>query len=210
MKTRIGLLIALGALPLVLAACGGGGAKAGASSSSTTTEVPSGSSNGARDTSAFRQCLSEHGVTLPSGNFGGPPGGANGSAPNGSAPNGSLPNPGANGGPPQGGFSGGNDPKFQQAIQACRSKLPNGTFPNGGRGGGFGQNSQAFQAYTSCLKDHGVKVPARPSGANAAANPGGLRNLQSDPKFTAANNTCQVLLPARNAGNGATTTTVGS
>ena len=66
-------------------------------------------------------------------------------------------------------------------------------------GGGFGQNSQAFQAYTSCLKDHGVTVPSGPSGASGARRtPGDFRNLQSDPKFAAANKTCQVLLPARN------------
>jgi hypothetical protein len=38
------------------------------------------------------------------------------------------------------------------------------------------------------------------------ANPGGLRDLQSDPKFIEANKTCSALLPARNGG---TTTTVG-
>ena len=201
MKIRIGLLMALGALPLLLTACGGGGANAGASSSSsTTTGGSSGTSNRARDTSAFRKCLSDHGVTLPSGNFGGPPGGGDGA-------NGSPPNPGANGGPPQGGFPGGNNPKFQEAMNACRSKLPSG------RRGGFGRNSQAFQAYTSCLKDHGVTVPSGGSGAtggSGSASPGALRNLQSDPKFIAANKTCQALLPARNGGNGPTSTTVGT
>ena len=58
--------------------------------------------------------------------------------------------------------------KLQSAIQAC-----------GGAAGGFpggGQNAQAFQAYTCCLSDHGVKVPTadrdpgrrRPSTATRA------------------------------------------
>ena len=128
MKLRIGVLAVLGVLPLVLAGCGGGGNKAGASSSNT-----SGTSGASGDTSAFTQCLSDHGVTLPSGgNFGGgPPGGGEGGV-----PSGSFPNPGEGGGPPGGTFPGGNNSKFQEAIQACRSKLP-----NGGQGNGFPEHA---------------------------------------------------------------------
>jgi len=188
MKLRITLLLAvLGAVALALTACGGGGSNAGASSTSTTP------ASGARNNSAFTKCLSEHGVTLPTGNLN-PPSGGDGNPPSGGSPAGG---PSGSGGPPPGGFLGGNNSKTQQAFSACRSKLP-----SGGRGR-FGQNSQAFQAYTSCLKDHGVTVPSGPSGASGA-NPGSFRALQSDPEFAAANKTCQVLLPAR---NGNTTTT---
>lgn len=85
MRLRILVLCLIGAMSPFLAACGGGETKAVASSSS----------NVAGGTSAFTQCLSKHGVTLPSG-------------------------------PSNGVFPGGNNFKFQQAIQACRSKLPNG------------------------------------------------------------------------------------
>jgi hypothetical protein len=183
MKTRLLALCLLAAAPLTLAACGGG-TKANASSSSTTT----GNANNA----AFRECLSEHGVDVSAGNFG-PPGGSG-------APNGSRPDfADGQGTPPRGSFPGGNDPKFQEAFSACRSKLPSG----GNDGAGFGQYPQALQAYTSCLKDHGVKVPSTSSGSG---NPGALGSLQSDPKFAAANKTCRALLPAR---NGTTTTTAG-
>jgi hypothetical protein len=186
MKTRLWAFSLLAAAPLLLAACGGGGAKANASDSPTTT--------GNANNSAFTKCLSEHGVTVPAGN-GGPPGG------NGAPPNGSRPDFGnGQGTPPRGSFPGGNNSKFQEAFSACRSKLPNG----GNGGPGFGQNSQAFQAYTSCLKDHGVKTP---STNGSAADPGAIGRLQSDPKFAAANKTCRALLPAR---NGTTTTTTGS
>jgi hypothetical protein len=193
MKLRIGVLALMGVLPLVLTACGGGGNKAEASSSTTP------SSDGAGDTSAFTKCLSDHGVTLPSGADLGRPGGSEGGP-----PNGELPNPGDGGGPPGGTFPGGNNSDFQEAIQACRSKLPNG---GQGFGGNGSQNAQAFQAYTSCLKDHGVNVPSGASGASGAAGPGAIGDLQSDPKFASANKTCQALLPSR---AGSTTTTVGN
>ncbi len=81
MKLRIGVLALMGVLPLVLTACGGGGNKAEASSSTTP------SSDGAGDTSAFTKCLSDHGVTLPSGADFGRPGGGEGGPPNGEVPN---------------------------------------------------------------------------------------------------------------------------
>jgi hypothetical protein len=140
--------------------------------------------------------LSDHGVTLPAGfgqggGNGGPP--ANGSRPDFGSGNGS-------GTPPRGSFPGSTDPKFQQAFSACRSQLP-----NGGRGGfGGGANSQAFQAYTSCLRDHGVNVPTTTAGGSAT--PGSRPNFQDDPKFASANQTCRALLPT----NGSTPTTSGS
>jgi hypothetical protein len=140
----------------------------------------------------YRSCLKAHGVKLatnprPSTD---PTGGANGS--------------------PRGGFGGGgfgsgnfvptNLPKgvtlkkYQAAQKACASKRP------AGGSGRFGQqNSAQFQAYLSCLSDHGVKVPTN----------GGLRGLdRNDPTFQAANQICGVLLPnPPGSGAGGTTTT---
>jgi hypothetical protein len=180
---------------LVLGACGGSSGSAASSSTSTT----GGGSNG--QNSAFTACLKQHGVTLPAGGFGG-----NGAGPGGGGPprgaTGSLPN----GSPPIGG-SGGRGPSIsipgvsrqdlQAAFSACRSKLPSGRF-------GGGANPQDLQAYTSCLGDHGVKVPTSGSGSQPGGRPG-LGALRSDPKFAAANKTCRALLPT-NAGSTTTTT----
>ena len=144
----------------------------------------------------YRTCLAKHGVKLPknSGGFpgGGPPGG---SLPGGATPGGSSPSGGT---PPSGpaaemvGARGGRCPKASarrsstSAQKACRSKLP-----NGGRGGGPGGGSEAFQAYLSCLRDHGVKVPE--PGKNGSNRPPSFD--PNDPTFAAANQTCGVLAP---------------
>jgi hypothetical protein len=165
-------VLALGA-PLVLAACGGGSssstaAAAGASGSTTTVK-------GATSRTALSDCLKQHGVTLPAGfGSGGPPSG--GTPP--SLPAGATP-----GSPPAGGTPGSlpagvDQQKLQSAFKAC-----------GGTGNGFpggGQNRQAFQAYTSCLGDHGVKVAS-------GKTPGTFdRNSAA---FVAANKVCAALLP---------------
>jgi hypothetical protein len=143
--------------------------------------------------------MSSHGITLalptrPSGN-----GGPSSTTPGETRP--ARPN-GGNGGTGGGGFGGGfanrfNTPpagvdaaKYKTALAACKSKLP--TF------GGGGQNNTAFQAYTSCLKDHGVTLPTQ--GGSGSLN-------RNDPKVKAAMTTCAPLLPAGGfRGNGSTTT----
>ena len=68
-----------------------------------------------------------------------------------------------------------------------------------GGGSGGGANAQAFQAYMSCLRDHGVTVPTTTPGSTPRGRPGGrLGRVRNDPKFAAANKTCQALLPTRN------------
>lgn len=182
-------VLAVGA-PFLVVGCGGGSGSPSASAvgNTTTTGAPT-----ANNQSALRTCLKKHGVDLPAGfGQGGPPGGGLGGPPGGSgATPGSRPPGGAPGSLP----AGADQQKFQAAIQAC------GGTP-GGFGGGAGPGgSQAFAAYLSCLRDHGVSVPTSTSGASA--NPGALNTVRNDPKFAAANKTCQSLLPAA----GATTTT---
>jgi hypothetical protein len=169
------LVVALAA-PLLLAACGGGGSSASSAGSSTTTAA------GNASQTALRDCLQKHGVTLPAG-FGnrgsGPPasGGTPSSFPAGGTP-GSLP-------------AGVDAQKMQSAFQAC-----------GGTGNGFGgggRNGQAFQAYTACLRDHGVKVPVQ---TGSTTPPTFDRNSSV---FVAANKVCAALLP-----NTSTTTTTPS
>ena len=174
-------VLSLGAL--VLSGCSSSGTAASAQ--------PNSSASGSAQDSAYRNCLSQHGVTLPSGRAGAS-GRPSGGFPSGARPSGVRPS----GARPSGGYGGGGfgfggasaDPSMQAAIQACASDRPSGAAGfGGGRGGGF--NSTDMAAFTSCMKDHGVTV---------AAN--GLRSLNTtDPKTAAAYKTCKVLLPTRSS-----------
>jgi len=166
---RTGVVVLLGTLGLILAACGSSSASTtttGATSSTTPPSPAAGSSgssgaSGAASFAAYQKCLSQHGVTLPA--FSGrPPSGTGGTPGGGSVP------PGGGSGFRGGGFA--NNPKFAAAEKACA-----GLRPKGGFGGGFarGRNSAAFAAYTNCLKLHGVTVtngvPDRSSAAFTTA-----------------------------------------
>jgi hypothetical protein len=176
---------------LALGACGGGSShSAGASPSGTssTGNANTGNGNGGNGSrlSAFRSCMASHGVTLPQRNRQ-----ANGN--NGGPPNTGNPNGGSGGG--GGGFAnrfntpppGVDATKYQDALNACRSQLPTG-------GGNFG-NGTAFQAFRSCMSDHGVTLPQN----------GGFGSInRNDPKVRSALNACRALMP--NRGNGSSTT----
>lgn len=207
MNTRLfRLCICTLALPLAVAACGGGSAKV-STSGTTATSTPAAGGAGA-DTSAFATCLKQHGVSLPAG-FG------RGGGPGSAGPGGGLP-PQGSGGP--GGFPGagggaggaGLSSAQQSAFSACRSKLPAGGF-GGGRGLAGGASATQLKAYTSCLRDNGVKVPTTTSTPAAGGsgprfgNP--LAGLRSDPHFAAASRKCAALLPSR--GTGSPTTAAG-
>jgi len=197
-RARLAMLGGLLAAALVLAACGGGSSHAASANTAPTTTTVPGRGRGGFSLTAFTTCMSSHGVTikLPTR-----PGNGNGGPPS-TTPGETRPQRPAGGGG-FGGFGGGNladrfktapagvDPtKYAAAFAACQSQLPTG----GGGGGAF--NSTAFQAYRSCLADHGVKLPAT----------GGFGNInRNDPKVQAAMKTCQALLPA--GGFGRTTTT---
>jgi hypothetical protein len=164
----------LASCTLLLAACSSTSststAQAGASASASA-------SAGLQQMAAYRQCLSQHGVTLPARPSGRPSGGPGG------------------GGFGGGGFGGGAsaDPTRQKAMQACASLRPRFNGRGGGRGG---FNSTAMQAFTSCLKDHGVVLPSASPGGR------GLRGLNTaDPKTAQAYQTCRVLLPQRGSGS---------
>jgi hypothetical protein len=126
----LGVTALAGAL-LFAAACGGnGGTKAAAPKTSTSADPRA----------AFRQCLQQHGVTLPndgrrgqSGRPSGPP----------TARPSNLPS---------------MSDSQRQALQACASLAP-----NGGRFGN-GVDQSALKAFQSCMSQHGVKITnsARP------------------------------------------------
>ena len=150
----------------------------------TTPSAPNGNA-----LKSYQKCMKVHGVKvkLPKipggalGNGNGAPAGGvtpptGGSVPSGSGPGGSFPGGGLGGKP-----KGVSTKEYNTAQKACADKLP-----SFGAGGPNGQNSQDFQAYLSCLSDHGVKVPTN----------GGLRNLDpNDATFKEANKTCGALLP---------------
>lgn len=122
----------------------------------------------AAGTSAFQQCLRQHGASLPSGgpSFGGTP-----------SPGASLP-PG--GGQFPGGFGGGAGSK---AFQACRKYAPAG-FGRGRPGAG---GLSAFAAFTSCMKQHGVTL---------TGGPGALQSLSTaSGKVKKAFQKCRALMP---------------
>lgn len=146
---------------------------------------------------AYRDCLSQHGVDLPS-----------------FPPRGSLPSVRPSGRPsghPSGGFRGfggfgrsgaSADPKTQAALQACAALRPQ--FDGRGAGGAGDAGSSAFQAFASCLKDHGVTLPASAPSPGATNRPrsgrfGGLSGGldTADPKIAKAFTTCRPLLPRR-------------
>ena len=181
-----GFAVVLAAGALVLTGCGGGGSKANASAgSSTTTTAATG-----RNTAAFqkyRDCLKQHGVDLP--NFGqrGQRQGQAGETTGSSVPPRTQPSLPA----------GVTQEQFQAAQQACESLRPTGGF-GGGAGGGV-RNSAAFQAYVSCLADHGVAVSTTTSTSTTAGTAPPQRPGQefdrNDPHFASANQVCMALLP---------------
>jgi hypothetical protein len=174
----------------VLAACGGSGGTGG-STPAAAAASPTSTSNAA---AAYRTCLEQHGVTLPS-----------------RAPGQGRPSGGAGGGG-GGGFGGGGggfstSPQMQAALQACASVRPTGGAGFGGFGGGRG--GAALTAFRNCMSQQGVVIPTtRPTAFPTAPASGSARYLggldPNDPKVAAALKVCSPLLPSRSASPSAT------
>ena len=175
----------------------------GCSSSSPTTAAAqpsaSGSAAGGAQFTAYRNCLSQHGVTMPTGR----PGGGNFSRNPSDRPSGGFSrNPSFRPSDrPSGGYGGGGgfgfggasaNPSAQAALKACASLAPKGGFGGrGGAGAGGAGGGTALAAFSSCMKDHGITVPAN----------GGLRSLNTaDAKTAAAYTICKALLPTPGGG----------
>jgi len=184
-RARRGVALALVAIAAggLIAACGSASststsAKAASASGTSTGASTSGSPTARR--AALMTCLKNHGVTLPApGTFRRPPTGS-------TTGTSSAPGPGA------GAFF--DNPKLRAALQACGGSL--------GRFGGrryLGRVSHtAVDNYASCLRQHGVPVPAPNFSGKGATFPASVR---SNPKFPAANTTCaHLLVPSRPAG----------
>jgi hypothetical protein len=156
---------------LLTAGCG----SSSSHSSASAAPVSSASTKAGSGFAAYSACLKQHGVTIPT-----------------TRPTG-RPSPGASG--RRGGFGFGgesNQPAFKAAQQACQSLMP-----KGGRNGS--QGLQALQAFSTCLKSHGVVIPTPSPGARNGRGGflGGLN--QKDAKVAAAVKICRPLMPTRNS-----------
>ena len=174
-------LLASGAM--LLTACSSSSSATATAASSAGASASSAAGNGM---AAYRTCLSQHGVTLPSGR----PSGSFSHNPNAPRPSHSSGYGGGYGGGGYGGYGGASaNPSTAAAMQACASLRPKG----GGFGGGKGLGGTALAAFTSCMKDNGVTVNAAGLGALLKS---------TDAKTVAALKVCKPLLPTR-GGNGA-------
>lgn len=160
-------ILAVAGVLVTVSACGG---EADTTSSAQPGAQPSGAQPSGDQLAAFTDCLREHGVTMPSMAPRDRPSGAPSARPSRSA----------------GGFPSMN-PEMGKAMEACRSLMPSGG-PGFGRGRDGGFDSSAFQAFASCMKDHGAELDE-----NA-----GFRQLdESNPKIAKALKTCRPLMPTR-------------
>jgi hypothetical protein len=88
--------------------------------------------------------------------------------------------------------------KLDAAREACSDLLPEGAVfggPGAGSRGG-GVDASAFEAYRSCMSDHGVTIPERQPDQQQAP----VSIDRGSDSFKAANDVCAPLLP--NGGQG--------
>jgi hypothetical protein len=173
-----GLVGAVLALTLAVAACGGGGNTNGVASlggankpTATTTAKPSSRQDKMQAALAFARCMRQHGIDMPDPKFNG-----NGISQEFTARRGS---------------NGPASPTFKAAQQACNKYLPNGgqpTKPNP-------QEQQQMLAFARCMRQHGIDVPdpGANGGIEVKGRPGTVN--PDSPTFKAAERACQQYEP---------------
>jgi hypothetical protein len=179
MRRIIPAVLVPAALALVVAGCGSpegpdvataGGERPAASATPT---APAGDRE--EQLRQFAGCMREHGVDVPD------------------------PEPGLGG---VGGMAGGgalNDPDFQAAFAACRTKLPNGGEPPKLNA----DQLERYREFAGCMREQGVDMPdPDPDGTLRLGNGGRFGNINpSDPKVRSALTACRDkltgLLPGR-------------
>ena len=173
-----GLVGAVLALTLAVAACSGGGKSNGVASlggsnkpTATTTAKPRSKQDAMQAALAFARCMRQHGINLPDPQFNG-----NGISQEFTA---------------RRGGNGPDSPKFKAAQQACNKYLPNGgqpTKPNP-------QEQQQMLAFARCMRQHGIDVPdpGASGGIEVKGRPGTVN--PDSPKFKAAEQACQQYEP---------------
>ena len=132
-----GLVGAVVALTLTVAACSGGGNTNGVASLSgankpTATTSAGGSHDDRQAALGFARCMRQHGIDLPDPQF------------SGDNIVQRLPTRAEQ-----------NSPKFKAAQQACRQYLPNGGRPTPPTA----QERQQALAFAQCMRQHGINMP---------------------------------------------------
>jgi hypothetical protein len=167
-------LLVVGMTTSLVAACG------------SVTGSSGSASSGSGSFSAYRSCLSKHGVKVPT------------SRPTASPGTGGFVGPGGGFG---GGF-GGESSADQAAQKACASLRPSfGGAGGPGGGGGFGGFASALASFRSCMSKHGEPIPTTRSSSTPAAGSSPesrfLNGLNPDnSKVAAALKACQSKLPS--------------
>jgi hypothetical protein len=185
---------AVALLALSLAACGSNGGKSQVATAGGTASASGGSGTGQKASAMsteekmrrFTACMQENGVDMViAGAAGGVRAGDKGAAP-----------------PKAGSDSGGSgrsledDPKFKNAIEACRQYEPSGgeaPKPNP-------EQLEKLRAFTKCMRENGVDMPdpQGDTGGGAIAlgdGPNGVDPTSS--KFKKAEEECRDLMPGR-------------
>jgi hypothetical protein len=183
LRAVFGLMMA--AVIVLAAACGSTKSNSAAATNNPTTTAANGRG-------AYRECLQQHGVTLPQR-----PTTSAGSTQE-------APNDGGGGRGGGGGFNNGQPPAGVDAqVWADATKACADLRPQGGGGGGGGA------AYRSCMHDHNIDLPAR-GGPNTSTtiSSGPTTTIdRNSPAFQAADKICA---PLRQSGPSGTSGTSGS
>jgi len=189
---RLAVLVGALALALGVAACGGGAKTGGvASLSGSGQPTITTSANSSKDPKqaaalAFARCMRQHGIDMPDPKF----------TANGGATQELKSRPG----------KGPDDPKFKAAQQACQKYMPNGGQPKKPNP----QEQQQMVAFARCMRQHGIDIPdPNPNSGGIEVHSGSGGNGRKgpnpdDPKFKAAQQACQKLLPNAGKGQGPT------
>jgi hypothetical protein len=168
-----GLVGAVVALTLTVAACGGGGKANGVASLSgsgkatATTSAGGGKAGGVQvdrqKALAWARCMRQHGINLPDPQFSGDNIGQQ------------LPSRAEQG-----------SAKFKAAEQACKQYLPNGGQPTPA-------DAQEFQqalAFARCMRQHGINLPDPKITADGIDQSPPARMDLDDPRLQAAEHAC--------------------
>jgi hypothetical protein len=182
------IAVPLLALALGAAACGSGGKDGGIATAGGAKPAPAGSAAATASADReeavrqFAQCMRDNGVDVPD------------------------PDPNAPGmGFARGGQLDLNNPTFQKALEACRSKLPNGGAPPSLSP----EQLDALRAFTQCMRDNGVEVPDPDPNAPFLGLARGGRIDMDNPNFRKAFDACRDKLPFGRGGPGATPSPAG-
>jgi hypothetical protein len=174
-----GLVGAVLALTLTVAACGGGGKTVGVASLSGANKPTTTSAGGSHDDRQkaldWARCMRQHGINLPDPKF------------SENLIEQRLPTRAEQ-----------NSAKFKAAEQACKQYLPDGGQPSPPTA----QERQQALAFAQCMRQHGVNLPDPKITADGIDQSPPARMDLDDPRLQAAEHACHQYgsLPAKPGG----------